>query len=91
MTYQTAKTLLRTNIENLSLEAIQRLKVRIIDAWRESKAKYGFIQAVKNGFYQIIEDSYASGFSPRDMWLTYQLEYMLDKIEAKEKQLLCIL
>lgn len=91
MTYQTAKTLLRTNIDTLSLVAIHRLKVRIIDAWRESKATYGFVQAVKNGFYQIVEDSAASGFSPRDMWLTYQLEYMLDTIEAKEKELLSIL
>ncbi len=50
MTYITAKKLLSVNIYSLSLEELQKYKVKIIDALREASAEYGYSQACKNGF-----------------------------------------
>lgn len=88
MKYSEARQLLRKNIEQMSLKQVQRHKVRLIDAWRHSKVDYGFEEAVKEGFYLKVVDSGASGFSPRDIWLTHQLVARLDEIEACEHELL---
>lgn len=87
MTYTTAKKLCRKNINTMTLEQLQRHKVRLIDALRESEAQYGFAQAVHDGFYQIIECEYASGFTPRDMFLTKNLEYYLTETENKLQEI----
>lgn len=88
MTYTYAKELCRKNIDNMTLEQLQKHKVKLIDAWRESEAQYGFVQAVRDGFYQVIECEYASGFTPRDMFLTQNLDCRLNETENKLKFLL---
>lgn len=78
MKYQTAKRLTMLDISAMSLTQVQKHKVRLLDAWRESRAEYGFAQAVRDGFYRIVVDSGAQGFVPRDMWLTDRLNYCLN-------------
>lgn len=82
MRIEKAREILRRNFEEMSLEQLQKHYVDVIDAWRCSKADYGFSEAVKNGFYKIIVDNEAQGFSPADIWLTSQLAYRLTEIEA---------
>lgn len=88
MKYQTAKRLTTLDISTMNLMQVQRHKVRLIDAWRESCAQYGFAQAVRDGFYRVVVDSGAQGFVPRDMWLTNRLNYCLDVATNREKELL---
>lgn len=38
MKYQTARNLTMMDISSMNLEQIQRHKVRLLDAWRESRA-----------------------------------------------------
>ena len=90
MTYKNAKTLLSKNIEVMTLEQVQKHKVRLLDAWRHSKAQYGFKEAVKNGFYKMVASESANGYTPTDMWLTHQLNYAIDKAEERERQFLCM-
>lgn len=88
MKYQTAKRLTTLNISTMSLTQVQRHKVRLLDAWRESCAEYGFAQAVRDGFYRVVIDSGAQGFVPRDMWLTDRINYCLDAAAERETYLL---
>ena len=88
MKYQTARELTMLDIDSMTLKQIQRHKVRLLDAWRESRAEYGFLQAVNDGFYRIVVDSAAEGFVPRDMWLTDRLNSCLNAAEARETYLL---
>lgn len=81
MTRQTAENILCKDITSMSLEQLQKHKVRLIDAWRESQAFYGMEQAVKTGFYLPILDDYASGFTPVNMFLTSSLLFRLDEVE----------
>lgn len=90
MRYQTAIRLTTLDINNMTLEQVQRHKVRLLDARRESRAQYGFEQAVRDGFYKIVVDSAAEGFSPRDMWLTARIHYCLDQAVAREAYLLSL-
>lgn len=90
MKYQTARNLTMMDISSMNLEQIQRHKVRLLDAWRESRAEYGFLQAVNDGFYRIVVDSAAEGFVPRDMWLTDRLNFCLNVAEAREAYLLTL-
>lgn len=87
MKHSEARNLLRKDIKAMTLEQVQRHRVRLIDAWRHSKAEYGFEVAVKEGFYLIVADPGASGFSPRDIWLTHQLLSRLEETEAYEQKL----
>ena len=91
MTYNAAKHLLQRPIKDLSLKELQAHYVRLIDAWRESKAEYGFKQAVDDGFYVPILCNYAEGFTPKDMFLTsnlstrmYEVEKLLQQMTSKE-------
>ena len=86
MRIEKARAILRLNIEKMSLEQLQKHYVNVIDAWRCSKADYGFTEAVKNGFYKIIFDNEAQGFSPSDIWLTSQLAHRLTEIEILLKE-----
>lgn len=88
MKYQTARNLTMMDISSMNLEQIQRHKVRLLDVWRESRAEYGFLQAVNDGFYRIVVDSAAEGFVPRDMWLTDRLNFCLNEAEKREGYLL---
>lgn len=90
MKYQTARQLTTLDVSNMTLEQVQRHKVRLLDAWRESRAQYGFAQAVKDGFYKIVVDSAAEGFVPRDMWLTHRINHCLDQAAARETYLLSL-
>ena len=90
MKYQTARQLTTLDVSNMTLEQVQRHKVRLLDAWRESRAQYGFSQAVKDGFYKIVVDSAAEGFVPRDMWLTHRINHCLDQAAARETYLLSL-
>lgn len=90
MKYQTARQLTTLDVSNMTLEQVQRHRVRLLDAWRESRAQYGFAQAVKDGFYKIVVDSAAEGFVPRDMWLTHRINHCLDQAAARETYLLSL-
>ena len=90
MKYQTARQLTTLEVSNMTLEQVQRHRVRLLDAWRESRAQYGFAQAVKDGFYKIVVDSAAEGFVPRDMWLTHRINCCLDQAAAREAYLLSL-
>ncbi|MBQ6960900.1 MAG: hypothetical protein IJP78_07995 [Clostridia bacterium] len=83
MNIKSARDLLCMPIDGMTLEQLQRHKVRLIDAWRESKAAYGFIRAVSDGFYKIVESDSASGFVPSDPWLTHNLSCRMDEIDKE--------
>ena len=87
MDLKKARELLRVDISKLSLEQLQQHKVKLIDAWRESKAAYGMAQAVARGFYKVIGSESASGYSPTDIWLTHSLNQRLDEVEMREREL----
>lgn len=88
MNIKTARELLREPIQSMTLEQLQRHRVRLLDAWRESKAEYGFVQAVRDGFFKVLESESASGYVPADMWLTHNLEWQIEKVEEAEDALL---
>ena len=88
MKYQTARRLTTLDISVMDLIQVQKHKVRLLDAWRESRAQYGFAQAVRDGFYRVVIDSGAQGFVPRDMWLTDRINYCLDAAAQREAYLL---
>lgn len=83
-----AEELLRKPIDRMSLEELQKHKVRLADAWRESRAEHGMEQAVKDGFYKVIASDSASGFVPADLWLTQNLSARLEEVIAKEAKML---
>jgi len=73
----------------MSLEQLQKHKVMLLDAWRESVGSYyGFCQAVADGFMQEMGDSSASGYVPVDLWLSYNLKTRYEQIEKIEKVLI---
>ncbi len=88
MKYSLAKQLLSEDIEKMTLEQVQKHKVRLIDAWRHSKAAYGMALAIKEGFYLEVVDSGASGYTPRDIWLTHQITARMEQTEERESKLL---
>ena len=88
MKYATAKSLIRENIEIMSLEQLQKHRVRLIDAWRESKASYGMAQAVMNGFYVRVLCHQADGYAPKDKFLTSNLSFAIDNVIDREQMLL---
>ena len=70
----------------MTIEQLQRYKVKVIDAWRESRADYGIAQAVRDGVYlQTGED--ASEYTPKDLWLTQNLTRRLDAIDRREHEM----
>lgn len=83
-----AEELLRKPIDRMGLEEIQAHKVRLIDAWRESRAEHGMEQAARDGFYKVIASESASGFSPANVWLTHNLIARFDEAVAREQEML---
>lgn len=71
----------------MTLEQLQKYKVKVIDAWRESRADYGTAQAVRDGFYLQTGEN-ASEYTPTDLWLTQNLARRLDDINRRERELL---
>lgn len=88
MTREKAEALLREPIEPMSLEQLQAHKVKLVDAWRESRAEHGMEQAVRDGFYKVIASDSASGFSPTDIWLSHNLIARFDEVVAREQEML---
>lgn len=82
MKIQQARNLLSADCSNFDLERLQKYHVKLMDAWRESRADYGYPQAVNNGFYSVISSESASGFTPVDVWLEHNLTVKLQETEA---------
>lgn len=82
-----ARRLLAEDVETMTLENLQKYKVKVIDAWRESRADYGIAQAVRDGFYLQTGEN-ASEHTPKDLWLTQNLVKRLDAIDLRERELL---
>ena len=90
MTATNAKALLGVDMKSLTLEQLQVYKVKLLDAWRESKAEYGIPQAVKNGFYVQQVSDQMNWYRPKDLWLTENLSHALDLAEKMEIKLLSL-
>lgn len=88
MKFERAKHIVTLQIEGMTLEQVQKNRVNLIDALRESQAEYGSIRAVLNGFYIPVVDSYATGYTPKDPWLSWNLKKRLDEAIAYEQMLL---
>ena len=89
MTAAAAKRLLREDIATMPLKKLQRHKVRLLDAWRESTGEtYGMAQAVRDGFMVEIGSEAATGYSPKDIWLTHNLKTAYEEACEREKILL---
>ena len=82
-----ARKLVAENVATMTLEQLQRYRVKVIDAWRESRADYGIAQAVRDGFYLQTGEN-ASEHTPKDLWLTQNLVKKLDAIDLRERELL---
>lgn len=82
-----ARKLVAENITTMTLEQLQRYRVKVIDAWRESRADYGIAQAVRDGFYLQTGEN-AAEYTPTDLWLTKNLSARLDEIDRCEMDLL---
>ena len=90
MKFRTAKELVRIDINTLSLEQLQKHKVKVHDAMLQSEAFWGMEQAIMDGYYIEVADSAASGYSPRDMFLTTNLSYIYGECVKRERELLKI-
>lgn len=83
-----ARKLASEDVGAMTLKQLQKHKVKMLDAWRESRADYGIVQAVRDGFYLEILNEYSRGYTPADPWLTQNLSARLDEIERREMDLL---
>lgn len=82
-----ARKLLTEDIGRMTLEQLQRHRVKLTDAWRENRAEYGMGRAAKDGFYrQTGED--VTEYTPTDLWLTQNLSHRLDETIERELELL---
>ena len=88
MNIRTAQNLLRENYKTLTLEQLQRFRVRIVDAIYHADGSYGMVQGVAEGFFKILESESASGFVPSDMWLAHNLNWTLGEVRKREADLL---
>lgn len=88
MKYSAAKKLLSVNIECLSIEALQKHKVKLLDAWRDSTATYGIEQAVRDGYYLSLASESANGHVPKDIWLSHNLSHCIDLAIERERVML---
>ena len=89
MTANTAKNLLKKDVANMKLDKLQRHKIRLLDAWRESTGElYGFEQAVRDGFMVDVTTESSTGYSPKDLWLTHNLKCAYEEAFRREQKLL---
>lgn len=84
MNYSTATNLCRKNIDTMSLEQLQRHKVRLIDAWRDCTAYWGLPEAAMKGFYKLVDEG-INGFSPRNPYLQTNIKYCIEQTDKKLK------
>ncbi len=82
-----AEKLLTYDYNSMSLEELQKFRVKILDAWRESQAEYGEAQAVKDGYYAVIASESAGGYVPVNLWLTKNLNQRFLEVENRLQQL----
>lgn len=82
-----ARRLLTEDVDAMDLEQLQKHKVKVIDAWRESRADYGMAQAVRDGFYLPVGQG-DGDYIPKDVWLTWNLSHRIDEIDMRERELL---
>ena len=90
MKFKTAKELVRIDINTLSLEQLQKHKVKVLDALRESEAFWGMKQAIMDGYYVHVHDTHSNFLTPRDMFLTTNLSYIYGECVKRERKLLGI-
>ena len=89
MKASTAKRLLRENISDMPLEKLQRHKICLLDAWRESTGEYyGMEQAVRDGFMVDTTTDASIGYTPKDLWLTHNLHAAYTQACERENILL---
>lgn len=81
MTLPQAQRLITTDIESMSLEDLQRFRVRLLDALRYSTGEYGEEESYKLGFLIPLVDEGGKGFIPKDKFLTTNLKYKLQEVE----------
>jgi len=82
MNINTARSICAQSVGDMNYEKLLKHRVKVIDAWINSRAEYGFNEAVRNGFYVEIASESASGYSPKDLWLTRNLGERLSEVEA---------
>lgn len=75
MNLSKAKKLLSIDISKMSLEALQKQYVSLLDAWRYAKGDYGH----DNTFFAYCEEM--RGFIPADYWIEKNLATRLSEIE----------
>lgn len=75
MNISKAKKLLSIDISKMSLEALQKQYVSLLDAWRYAKGDYGH----DNTFFAYCGEM--RGFVPADYWLERNLATRLSEIE----------
>jgi hypothetical protein len=87
-----ARELARVSIEDMDICAVQKHKVRLLDAMRESSAQtYGYEQAIRDGFVKRLGTEYGAGgaqYVPTDLWLQANLESAFARALAREQKLL---
>lgn len=66
----------------MSVTDLQKHRVNILDAWRESRAEYGIPQAIRDGFLISIPEMGVDAVVPVDYWLTHNLSKRLDEIDV---------
>ena len=70
-----ARKLLTEDIGRMTLEQLQKHRVKLTDAWRESRAEYGMGEDITE-------------YTPTDLWLTQNLSHRLDETIGRELELL---
>ena len=87
----TARRLMVRNINGLSFEELQKHKIRLLDAWRESTGEYwGIPQAVRDGYMirVLCDEPDGPVYVPKDLWLSVNLRSAYDRACEQEKLLL---
>lgn len=79
MTFKKAKDIMRKNIDIMSIEDLQKHHVALIDIYQMASGRYGY----NNEFFKAMFDDAAEGYTPRDMFMITNLNYLLDKVEEK--------
>jgi hypothetical protein len=81
-----AVELTRIDITALTLEQLQRHRVKLVSALYEARGDFGIVQAVKDGYMLPVASESASGFVPKYLYLNINLGFALDCTVALEKK-----
>lgn len=85
--FKNAKKILQEDVENYSLEELQRTRVFLIDCIRMINFEYGIFESVERGFFKIISDCKES-YVPSDLHMLINLKNAFSKVCELEKNLL---